>query len=365
MRVHGTFTMVFKVWKDISTIPAVRDVVVQYDYTWSILSNARQLLPNIDSSHIKSGNASIAHLRTYLTITANREDNITIARAFILFMIRHLWFQTANNTVSLGYLTAMNDLDSAAQYNGGSAIFDSLYHGLDTAVTIGGAITGFVQFLLYWFYEYCGVGHPIVKEELKGEERILLDPPLREERETYTSCWAEQTSEVGYMLADSQRMGNIDLFELTVLRAGITFVVVMLASVHRLSQDFSLPGEEEGPDLRWHMEWTGRRERLPIARLWDLPPMSSSCDAEELWHLTHGLSSSSSDDDLIFNCAAAICVLHQAAVNIIVEDATSSYDGSVIGHKDKRKKRDHPLGHYSIIRGNFKPNYAYEPWEFQ
>ncbi|KAF6141675.1 hypothetical protein GIB67_001227 [Kingdonia uniflora] len=229
MRVHCTFSTVFKVWKNIAILPAVRDAVVNifgqfmdirlgnsdnrliqaltecwwptthtflfpcvkidaiplnftmltslsigryptqvpYDDTWSILSNARQLLPNIDSSHIKSGNVSIAHLRTYLTVKANRDDDITIACAFILFMMGHLWFQTANDTVPLGYLTAVNDLDSAAQYDWGSAIFASLYHGLDTAVTIGGAITGFMQLLLYWFYEYCEVGHPIVKEEVK------------------------------------------------------------------------------------------------------------------------------------------------------------------------------------------------------
>ncbi|KAF6140161.1 hypothetical protein GIB67_028967 [Kingdonia uniflora] len=32
--------------------------------------------------------------------------------------------------------------------------------------------------LTYWFYEYCGVGHPIVKEEVTGEVRISLDPPF-------------------------------------------------------------------------------------------------------------------------------------------------------------------------------------------
>ncbi|KAF6172777.1 hypothetical protein GIB67_042816 [Kingdonia uniflora] len=227
MRVHGTFTTVFKMCKDIATIPAVRDAVVNifgqfmdirldnsdnrliqalterwwptthtflfpcaeievtplnftmltllsigrypthvpYDDTWSILSNARQLLPNIDSSHIKSGNVSITHLRSYLTVATDREDDITIAHAFILFMMGHLWSQTANDTVSLRYLVAVNYLDSAVQYDWGYAILAPLYHGLDTAVTTGGAITEFVQLLPYWFYEYCGVGHPIVKEE--------------------------------------------------------------------------------------------------------------------------------------------------------------------------------------------------------
>ncbi|KAF6162826.1 hypothetical protein GIB67_029095, partial [Kingdonia uniflora] len=308
--------------------------------------------------HIKSGNVSIAHLRTYLTVAADREDDITIARAFILFMMGHLWFQTANDTVPLGYLAAVADLDSAAQYEWGYAILASLY--------------------MYWFYEYCGAGHPIVKEDIKfsaypslrawergnmrktndqatnmfilgkyhidhrtvekitwepwlefvvseiedvltakllsrkrmplqvpnrnceyylgdrcwrqleGEERIPLDPPFNmlphispaalhemrqarfldceqfvvgEERETYASYWAEQTSEVGHMLTDSPRMGNIDL----------------------------LPGEAEGPDSGWHMGWTGRREMLPIARLRDPPPISSSYGAEELWHLTHDI----------------------------------------------------------------------------
>ncbi|KAF6144186.1 hypothetical protein GIB67_004859 [Kingdonia uniflora] len=91
------------------------------------------------------------------------------------------------------------------------------------------------------------------------------------------------------MLTDSHRMGNIDLFGPTVLRASITPVVVTSASVHSLSQDFSLLGEAEGPDPGWHMEWTGRREMLPIARLRDPPLMSSSYGAEEMWHLTHGM----------------------------------------------------------------------------
>ncbi|KAF6175504.1 hypothetical protein GIB67_021994 [Kingdonia uniflora] len=269
MRVYGTFTTVFKVWKYIAIIPAVRDAVVPYDDTWSILSNERQLLPNIDSSHIKSGNVNIAHLRTYLTVAADRKDDITISRAFIFFMMGHLWLQTANDTVPLRYLAVVNDLDSAAQYDWGYAILASLYHGLDTAVTTGGAITEFVQLLPYWFYEYCGVGHPIVKEEVKypaypclrawergnrrklndqvtDEVRIPLDPPLSmsphislaalheirqarfldcdqfvvgEEGETYASYWAEQISEVGHMLTDFQRMGNIDLFGPTPLRA--------------------------------------------------------------------------------------------------------------------------------------------------
>ncbi|KAF6152283.1 hypothetical protein GIB67_005937 [Kingdonia uniflora] len=91
------------------------------------------------------------------------------------------------------------------------------------------------------------------------------------------------------MLIDSQRMGNIDRFGPTALKAGIIPVVVTSTSVHILSQDFSLPGEAEGPDLGWHMEWTWRRERLPIARLRDSPPMTSSYGAEELCHLTHGM----------------------------------------------------------------------------
>ncbi|KAF6135598.1 hypothetical protein GIB67_015451 [Kingdonia uniflora] len=86
-----------------------------------------------------------------------------------------------------------------------------------------------------------------------------------EERETYVSYWAEQTLEVGHMLTDFQRMGNLDLFGPSTLRAGITPVVVTSASIHSLSQDFSLPGKAEGLDQGWHMEWTGQRERLPIA----------------------------------------------------------------------------------------------------
>ncbi|KAF6141118.1 hypothetical protein GIB67_006563 [Kingdonia uniflora] len=372
-----------------------KELTVPYDDTWSILSNVRQLVPKINSSHIKSENVSIVYLRMYLTVEADREDDITIAHAFILFMIGHLWFQTANDTVPLGYLAAVNDLNPAAQYDRGSAILASLHPGLDIAVTTG-----------YWFNEYYRAGHPIIKEEVKypayprlrawekgnrkktngqpanlfiigryhidhrtvetitwkpwfdsavsktedvlnakllsrkriplqvpngnceyylGDRcwrqvtdvvRIRLDPLLSmsphispaalheirhagfvdceqfevgEVRETYASYWAEQILEVGYMLTDSQRMGNLDLFRPSALKASITPVVVTPASVHSLSQDFSLSGVVEGPDLGWHMEWTGRRERPTIARLRDPPPMSSSYGVEELWNLTHGM----------------------------------------------------------------------------
>ncbi|KAF6169304.1 hypothetical protein GIB67_013734, partial [Kingdonia uniflora] len=255
---------------------------VSYDDTWFILSNARQFLPNIDSNHLKSGNVSIAHLRTYLTVAADREDNITIARAFILFMMGHLRFQTANDTVPLGYLAAMNDMDSATQYDWGSAILASMYHSLDTAARPG-----------YWFYEYCGVGHPIVKEEVTGEVLIPFDPLLSmsphispaalhemrqaefvdyeqfmvgEKQETYTSYWVEQTSEVGHMLKDSQRMGNLDLFRLTALRTSITPVDLQLRRGHDVRVVQLPPGggtrtRQRGSGLRTRGGSTSCRER--------------------------------------------------------------------------------------------------------
>ncbi|KAF6158949.1 hypothetical protein GIB67_042030, partial [Kingdonia uniflora] len=140
---------------------------LSYDDRWSIISEAMKLFPNIISNNIKSGNVSIAHLRQYLTVTDNRSIDSTVARAFILFMMGHLWFQTASDIVPLEYLEAIADLDEAPSYDWGSAILASLYHGLDTAVTTGGAITGFSQLLEYWFYMYCGVGHPIVNNALK------------------------------------------------------------------------------------------------------------------------------------------------------------------------------------------------------
>ncbi|KAF6135570.1 hypothetical protein GIB67_015423 [Kingdonia uniflora] len=72
---------------------------------------------------------------------------------------------------------------------------------------------------------------------------------IGEERENYTSYWANQTAELGPLLIDSKRMGNIYLFGPSALMVGITPVVVTSASVHSLSQDFSLPGRPEGPDL--------------------------------------------------------------------------------------------------------------------
>ncbi|KAF6162571.1 hypothetical protein GIB67_003117 [Kingdonia uniflora] len=292
MRVHGTFTSVFKMWKDIATLPVVRDTVVNifgqfmdirlgnsdnrliqalterwwptthtfmfpcaeigvtpldftmltsmpisrypiqvpYDDAWSILSNARQLLPNIDSSHIKSGNVSIAHLKTYLTVEIHREDDITIARAFILFMMGHLRIplQVPNGNCK------------------------------------------------YYLGDRCW-------RQVTDEVYIHLNPPLSMSPHISPTTLHEMRQ------AGFPEDGESDLFGPSTLRAGITPVVVTSASVHSLSQDFSLPGEVEGPDLGWHMQWIGRHENLPIARLRDPPPMSSSYGTEELWHLTHGM----------------------------------------------------------------------------
>ncbi|KAF6152130.1 hypothetical protein GIB67_031452 [Kingdonia uniflora] len=185
--------------------------------------------------------------------------------------------------------------------------------------------------LTYWFYEYCAVGHPIVKEEVKypayprlrawekGNRRKTNDQAanlfiigryhidhrtvetitwepwfdsavyetedalnakllsckriplqvLNGNCEYYLGdrCWRQVTGEVGHMLTDSQRMGNLDMFGPSTLRAGIAPVVVTSVSVHSLSQDFSLPGEAEGPDLGWHMQWTGRQSARDAQRI--------------------------------------------------------------------------------------------------
>ncbi|KAF6138952.1 hypothetical protein GIB67_025681 [Kingdonia uniflora] len=65
--------------------------------------------------------------------------------------------------------------------------------------------------------------------------------------------------------------------------------------------------------------------------------------------------SSSSSDDLMFDCATAIAVMHQNTINLVVHDATSSQGGSVMGLKDKRKKRDYEFGHCSIMQDYFNP----------
>ncbi|KAF6140503.1 hypothetical protein GIB67_031146 [Kingdonia uniflora] len=245
---------------------------VPYEDAWRALSNVRQLLPNIDSNYIKSGNVSIAHLRMYLTIAIDRDDDTTIARTFILFMMGHLWFQTANDTVLLGYLTAVANLNSIAQYD------------------------------WYWFYEYCGVGNPIVKEDVKFLAYLRLRAWERGNKkktnDQATNLLILGIYHIDYCTIDTitwepwleSAMSEIeDVLTAKLLSPGITSVVVTSASVHSLSHDFSLPSEVEGTDPGWYMEWTGRREMLLIACLMEPPPMSSSYGAKELWHLTHGM----------------------------------------------------------------------------
>ncbi|KAF6160116.1 hypothetical protein GIB67_018896, partial [Kingdonia uniflora] len=186
---------------------------VSYDDAYSILSNARQLLLNNESNNIKGGNVIISYLWTYLTIAADREDDITIARAFIFFMMGYLWSQMANDTVLLGYLAAVADLDEVA------------------AVTTGGTIIEFSQLLemTYGLRRSCPVRGCHFKSQMEivsitwgidvGGSLLALQFVIGEECETYTSYWVDQTGEVGHLLTDSQRMGNIDLFEPSTLRA--------------------------------------------------------------------------------------------------------------------------------------------------
>ncbi|KAF6166889.1 hypothetical protein GIB67_020323 [Kingdonia uniflora] len=102
-------------------------------------------------------------------------------------------------------------------------------------------------------------GAPVVLNMLANgaNEEPLPHPPsfvdcvqfmIDEERQTYAIYWVSQTFEVGHLLTDSQRMGNIDLFGPSALKAGITLVEVASAEVHCLSQDFTLPYLEIGPD---------------------------------------------------------------------------------------------------------------------
>ncbi|KAF6165190.1 hypothetical protein GIB67_000774 [Kingdonia uniflora] len=128
MRLYRTITTVIKVWKDISTISTIRDAAVKIF-------------------------GSFMDIRL-----ADREDDITIVRAFTLFMMGYLWFQMANDTVPLGYLVAVANLDEAVEYEWSSIILTSLYHGLDTAVTTGMPSLDFPNYLSISFTSIVGLG---------------------------------------------------------------------------------------------------------------------------------------------------------------------------------------------------------------
>ncbi|KAF6134093.1 hypothetical protein GIB67_035647 [Kingdonia uniflora] len=299
MRVHGTFTLVFKVWKDIATLPAVRDAVVNIfgKFMDIRLGNSDNRLIQywfyeyygVGHPIVKEEVKYPAYLRLRTWEKGNkRKTNNQAANLFIIGKY-HIDHRTVETIIWEPWF------DSAV-----SETEDVLNAKLLSRKRIPLQVpNGNCE---YYLGDRCW-------RQVTGEVRIPLDPPLSmslhispatlhemrqarfvdceqfvvgEVRETYASYWAEQISEVGHMLTDSQRMGNLHLFGPNALRAGITPVVVTSASIHSLSQDFSLSGEAEGPDLGWHMQWTGRRENLPIARLRDPPPMSSSYGTEEL-----------------------------------------------------------------------------------
>ncbi|KAF6165043.1 hypothetical protein GIB67_000627 [Kingdonia uniflora] len=234
MRVHDTFTAVFKVWKDIATILPVRDAVVNIfgQFMDIRLGNSdNQLIQYWFCEYCGVGHPSQGKGRYHI-------DHCTIETI--------TWDPWLESEVS-----EIEDVLTAKLLS---------RKRMPLQVPNGNCE--------YYLGDRCW-------RQLEGEARIPLDPPLNilphispaalhemrqagfldceqfvvgEERETYALYWAEQISEVGHMLTDSQRMGNIDMFGPTALRAGITPVVVASASVHSASQDFSLPGEAEGPD---------------------------------------------------------------------------------------------------------------------
>ncbi|KAF6150416.1 hypothetical protein GIB67_034115 [Kingdonia uniflora] len=141
MRPHDTFIEVIKVWKDIYTILPVRDAVVNIfgQFMDIRLGNSNnQLIQALTKSWWPT---------THTLMFPCAEIGVTLLDFTMLI------------SLSIGrYLTQLSYDDAC----------------LDTVVTTGGAITGFSQLLEYWFYEYCGVGHPIVKEEVKFSAYLRL-----------------------------------------------------------------------------------------------------------------------------------------------------------------------------------------------
>ncbi|KAF6155546.1 hypothetical protein GIB67_004540 [Kingdonia uniflora] len=256
MRVHGTFTSVFKVWKDIVTLPAVRDAVYWfYEYC------------GVGHPIVKEEVKYPAYPRLRAWEKGNRrKTNDQAANLFIIgrYHIDHRTVET---------ITWKPWFDSAVSETG-----DVLNAKLLSRKRIPLQVpNGNCE---YYLGDRCW-------RQVTGDVHIPLDPPpsMSPHISPATLHEMRQAGFVDY----SQRMGNLDLFGPSALRTGITPIVVTSALVHSLPQDFSLPGETEGTDLGWHMQWTGRRENLPIAHLRDPPPMSSSYGTEELWHLTHGM----------------------------------------------------------------------------
>ncbi|KAF6165791.1 hypothetical protein GIB67_012688 [Kingdonia uniflora] len=126
--------MVIKVWKDISTIPPAKDAVVNiFEQFMDIcLGNSDNRL--IQALTKRWWPTMHKFLFSYTEIKVTPLDftmltSLSINRYPTQVSYDDAWkdditIQTANDTVPLGYLA-------------------------------------------YWFYEYCGVGHPIVKEEVK------------------------------------------------------------------------------------------------------------------------------------------------------------------------------------------------------
>ncbi|KAF6165122.1 hypothetical protein GIB67_000706 [Kingdonia uniflora] len=229
-----------------------------------------------------------------------------------------------------------------------------MYHGLDTAITTGSAITRLSQLLEYWFYEYCGVGHTIVKEE-RLQQLTDKNATLRRRLDSVND--QQHAHDLHLRMGSDVRVVPLPPGGGAMTRQRGSGPRTRGCSTSRRGRVFSMSIRTYYLSVRINLhnfalksfiriDPKSVRTDFALRNLFTIwyytllstpqPQMSSSSSDSSIGD-PPGISSSSFDN-LILDCAAAICILHQAAMNIVVYDATSSHGRNVMGRKDKRKK---------------------------
>ncbi|KAF6176978.1 hypothetical protein GIB67_027778 [Kingdonia uniflora] len=246
---------------------------------------------------------AVTHLRCrmmayglFYPIRADLDDDITIARAFILFIMGYL---------CIGFTSIVGLVTLLSRKMLNSWPIRVSEHGRGNKRKTNDQATNLFMLGRYhinhhtietitretWLKSSVSEIDDVLTGKLLSCKRMLLQVPNGNCKYYLGDrCWRQLTGEARIPLDPQLSMSpHISPATLQEMRQVEFLDLVTSASVHSLSQDFSLPGDAEGPDLGWRMEWTGRREMLLIARLRDPPPISSSHGTEELWHLTHGM----------------------------------------------------------------------------
>ena len=155
-------------------------IPVPFDFDFESVETFSAHLPGLESHDVVCGAVTLTRLQQY--IAHHRADihmSDAVTRAFLIYLLGSTFFSNQKNTIRLGYLAALTDLDALHTFDWGSAILGNLYTALDS-YTFGRVrqLYGFWYVLPFWYYEYTANMHSRL-EDTTNTQGFIYFPRLR------------------------------------------------------------------------------------------------------------------------------------------------------------------------------------------